>query len=134
MPSSLKVLLIDDDDDFRASLRPVLEAHAYTVLEAASGDEGLRKLVEHRPDVVVVDIMMESASEGYGVTQAIRWQEAYQDFRGIPIIMVSSIEETPDERFFMSGEVDMIRPDTYLTKPLDIPRFLEVLKQCATPS
>lgn len=134
MAAGAKVLLIDDDEDFRASVRVPLEAHGYQVLEAESGDQGLKMLIEQRPQVVVVDIMMASTSEGYGVTQAIRWQDAYQEFRGIPIIMVSSIEETPDERFAMAAEVDMIRPDTYLTKPLDIPRFLEVVKQVAARS
>jgi CheY-like chemotaxis protein len=134
MAASVKVLVIDDDEDFRASLRPVLETQGYAVLEAESGDEGLKKLVEHRPNVIIVDIMMESSTEGYGVTQAIRWQEAYQDFRGIPIIMVSSIEQSPEERFPMAGELDMIRPDTYLTKPLDFPRLLETLRRIAAPS
>jgi CheY-like chemotaxis protein len=134
MAASAKVLLIDDDPDFRAAVRAPLEAHGYTVLEAESGDQGLRMLREQQPDAVLVDIMMESASEGYGVTQAIRWQEAYRDFRDLPIIMVSSIEETPDERFAMAGEVEMIRPDIYLTKPLDIPRLLEVLKTVTAPS
>jgi len=134
MAAGAKVLLIDDDEDFRASARAPLEAHGYAVLEAASGDEGLKMLRQHRPDVVLVDIMMDSASEGYGVAQAIRWQEAYQEFHSLPIIMVSSIQETPDERFAMAGEVDMIRPDIYLTKPLDIPRLLEVLKAVTAPS
>jgi len=134
MAASATILLIDDDQDFRASVRAALEARGYQVLEAESGDLGLKMLVEHRPQVVVLDIMMTSAAEGYGVTQAIRWQEAYRDYRNVPIIMVSSIEETPDERFSMAGEVDMIRPDQYLTKPLDIPRFLEVVKAVARPT
>lgn len=134
MAAGAKVLLIDDDEDFRAALRTPMEAGGYVVLEAASGDAGLKLLREQRPDVVLVDIMMESAAEGYGVTQAIRWQEAYQEFRDLPIIMVSSIEETPDERFAMAGELDMIRPDIYLTKPLDIPRLLEVLSSLTTPA
>ena len=129
MAAGAKVLLIDDDEDFRASVRAPLEGHGYTVLEADSGERGLKMLREHRPDAVLVDIMMESASEGYGVTQAIRWQDAYQEFRHLPIILVSSIEASPDERFAMAGEVDMIRPDIYLTKPLDIPRLLDVLKK-----
>lgn len=134
MAAGAKVLLIDDDEDFRAALRAPLEARGYAVVEAASGDEGLKLLREQRPDVVLVDIMMESAAEGYGVTQAIRWQEAYQEFRHLPIIMVSSIEETPDERFAMAGELDMIRPDIYLRKPLDIPRLLEVLSSVTAPA
>jgi hypothetical protein len=45
--------------------------------------------------------------------------------------MISSIEESPDERFPMAPEVEMIRPDRYMTKPLEIPRLLEVLRKTA---
>jgi len=131
MAASSKVLVIDDDRDFRASVRSLLEDQGYVVVEAESGQEGLKKLVEHKPDIILLDIMMECSTEGYGVNQAIKYQEAYQEFRNTPIIMVSSIEETPDERFPMAGEVETIRPDSYLTKPLDIPRFLEIVKRTA---
>lgn len=131
MATSSKVLVIDDDRDFRASVRFLLESHGYAVIEADSGKDGLQKVVEHKPDVIVLDIMLESWSEGYGVNQAIKYQAAYEDYRNIPIVMISAIELSPDERFPMAGEVDMIRPDYYLTKPLDIPRFLEVMQKAA---
>jgi CheY-like chemotaxis protein len=72
--------------------------------------------------------MMETTVEGYGVTHSLRYLDEYIEFRHIPIFMVSSIEESPDERFPMSAEVEMIRPDRYLTKPLDIPELLRFLE------
>ena len=126
---SAKVLLIDDDQDFRISVRSLLEGHGYEVFEAASGHEGLRMIVEHKPDAVLVDIMMETTVEGYGVTHALKNLDEYAEYRQIPVFMVSSIEESPDERFPMSPEAELIRPDTYLTKPLDIPKFLELLER-----
>jgi CheY-like chemotaxis protein len=124
-----KVLLIDDDRDFRTCLRTVLEARGYEVIEAESGKEGLEKIVEHHPSLIVVDIMMECSTEGYSVTQAIKFKHQYEPFRQIPIIMVSSIQESPDELFPMAGEVDMIRPDMYLTKPVDVDKFVEVVER-----
>jgi len=131
MSDNLKILIIDDDQDYRASARSLLESHGYVVVEADSGREGLRKVVQQKPDIIVLDIMMECDTEGYGVNQAIKYQDAYADYRNIPIVMVSSIDLTPDERFPMAGELDMIRPDFYLTKPLDIPKFLEVMQRAA---
>lgn len=131
MASSLKVLIIDDDQDYRASTRSLLESQGYLVTEASSGKEGLKKALEQKPDIIVVDIMMECDAEGYGVTQALKHQEAYADCRNIPVLMISSIDLSPDERFAMAGEVGMIRPDFYLTKPLDIPKFLEVVQKAA---
>jgi len=126
---SATVLLIDDDSDFRAAVKSLLESQGYNVLEAPSGHEGLRMVVEHKPDAILLDIMMESSVEGYGVTHSLKYQDEYAEFRHTPIFMVSSIEESPDERFPMSAEVEMIRPDRYLTKPLDIPAFLQLLEK-----
>jgi len=126
---SAKVLLIDDDSDFRAAVRSLLESHGYNVVEATSGHEGLRMVTEQKPDAILVDIMMETSTEGYGVTHSLKYLDEYTEFRHVPVFMVSSIEESPDERFPMSAEVEMIRPDRYITKPLDIPEFLRLLEK-----
>ena len=124
-----KVLLIDDDTDFRTAVRSLLESHGYKVLEAASGHEGLQMVVEHKPDAILLDVMMETTVEGYGVTYSLKYRDEYVEFRNTPVFMISSIEESPDERFPISAEVDLIRPDWYLTKPLDIPEFLRLLEK-----
>jgi len=126
---SAKVLLIDDDSDFRAAMRTLLESHGYSVLEASSGHEGLRMVIEHKPDAILVDIMMETTVEGYGITHALKYRDEYAEFSHIPLFMISSITESPDERFPMSAEAEMIRPDRYLTKPLDTAAFLRLLEQ-----
>lgn len=131
MGVSKRVLVIDDDEDFRNSVTAVLETEGYSVATASSGRDGLRQLQEVRPDLVILDIMMENASEGYGVNQAIKFQPQFREFQGVPILMVSSIQETPDEVFSRATEVDMVRPDRYLTKPLDIPRFLATVRRLA---
>lgn len=128
MAANRKILVIDDDQDFRASVKSLLESHGYEVLEAESGQEGLQKVVEHKPGIILLDIMMENDTEGYSVTYSLKYRDEYAAYRGIPIFMVSSIEESPDERFPMSAEAELIRPDRYLTKPLDISRLLELLK------
>jgi len=124
-----KVLLIDDDCDFRTAVKSLLESHGYRVFEASSGHEGLQMVAEQNPDAILLDIMMETSVEGYGVTYSLKHQDEYAAFRHIPIFMISSISENPDERFPMSAEVDMIRPDGYLTKPLDIPGLLRLLEE-----
>lgn len=131
MADGLKILIIDDDPDYRASTGSLLESHGYVVIEAESGKVGLRKLVEQKPDIIVLDVMMECDAEGYGVTQAIKYQEQYAAFQNIPIVMISTIGSSPDELFSMAGELDMVHPDFYLTKPIDIPKFLAVVQRAA---
>lgn len=129
MQRDLKILIIDDDEDFRTAVGAVLESHGYQVFRAASGREGLRALVEHDPDAVLVDVMMESPDEGYSFTYSLRNKDEYARWRKLPLFMISSIEASPDELFPLSMYTDLIRPDRYLTKPLDIPRLLDLLRQ-----
>ena len=129
MVTSAKVLVIDDDPDFRDSVKSLLESRGCTVIMADSGKEGLRKLVEDKPDVILLDVMMETDVEGYSVTQAVKWKNEYAEYQNIPILMLSSIQETPDELFPQATEVEAIRPDFYLSKPLDIPKFLATLER-----
>jgi CheY-like chemotaxis protein len=119
-----RILIIDDDADFAASTAALLEACGYAVSSASSAREGLaRARVEH-PDLIVLDVMMEHDSSGYELTQAVKFASGSDDIRHIPILMVSSIETSPDVRFRMSEEAPLITPDAYLTKPLDLGRFL----------
>ena len=86
-------------------------------------------VVEQKPDVIFLDVMMETSVEGYGITHSLKYRDEFAEFRDIPIFMISAIEESPDERFWMSAEADMIRPDRYLTKPFDVPELLRLLER-----
>ena len=132
MDDKRRVLVIDDDGDFRAAVTALLAAEGYDVAEASSGREGLEQLRAVHPDLVVLDVMMENAFEGYGVTQAIHYQPGFAEFQEVPILMVSSIQENPEERFMKAEyEAGMVRPDYYLTKPLDVLVFLETVRKLA---
>lgn len=124
-----RILIVDDDADYRASTRALLEGEGYQVMEADSGHAGLEAARTTRPDLIVLDIMMESPVEGYSVVQALKFQNEYADVRQIPVIMVSSITDDPATLYPMAGEVGMIAPDAYVTKPLDIPQFLQCVQR-----
>ncbi|MDZ7263940.1 MAG: response regulator [candidate division KSB1 bacterium] len=130
MAEKPRILIIDDDEDFRISIRTLLQSHNYDVIEAESGKQGLQKIREERPDLIVLDIMMETIDEGYLLNQIIKFQKDYEEFKRLPILMVSSIQQDPLSRFpKAAGEVEMITPDYYLTKPVDIPKFLELVQK-----
>lgn len=131
MATGLTVLVIDDDEDYCASVQSLLEAEGHEVVVASSGEQGLQEITRSNPDLIVLDIMMESTTEGYVVNQALKFGEEFAAFHDTPIIMVSSIEASPDERYPWAGELGMIRPDWYMTKPLEIPRFLEIVSRAA---
>lgn len=123
--TAAKILIIDDDLDFRASLTEVLEREGYCALGAASAQEGLSKIASEPPDLIILDIIMENSFAGYEVNQAVKFREEYLLERNIPILMVSSIQLDPATLYSRATEVSMIIPDAYLTKPLNIPVFLD---------
>jgi len=119
-----KILIIDDDKDFIATTTVPLEAEGYSVYSATNGKDGLNKVKTEQPDLIILDIMMEHISAGYEVNQAIKYKSEFRSVSNIPILMVSSIILDPATRFTRAGEMDMVTPDDYLTKPLDVPQFL----------
>jgi CheY-like chemotaxis protein len=131
MPEQPKVLIVDDDDDYRASTRALLEGEGYEVVEARSGQEGLAAAREHRPDLIVLDIIMESLTTGYSVNQALKFVPEYRDLGPIPILMVSSVGMDPASLYGWIGDTTPITPDAYMTKPLDVSEFLAKVRQLA---
>ncbi len=128
MPGKAKILIIDDDADYRASTRSLLEGEGYEVAEAESGREGLAAARADRPSLIVLDVMMDYLSEGYSVNQALKLSEEYRGLRDVPIIMASAVEVDPARLFGWVGDTSAITPDAYVTKPLDIPKFLECIR------
>ena len=84
-----KVLIIDDDIDIREVLTTVLEGK-YDLQEAGSREEGLQKLKEFKPDLVILDVMMERHDSGFELAREIKNRE---DLKDIKILMTTSIDD-----------------------------------------
>lgn len=123
-----KVLVVDDDVDFRSSVTALLEAQGYVVSGAADGRQALARVASDRPDLIILDIMMENMWAGYEVNRAIKYENGFDALRRIPILMVSSFPIDPTRRFGMAPEMETVVPDGYLTKPLAIPEFLATVE------
>ncbi len=121
MAQTRKILLVDDDPDFRASTRKILESGGYQVVEAASGEEGFAKAKTYRPDLAVIDIIMESFSEGFNLIKRLNEDEWT---KGVPRIILTSLG--------LQQETDMISAEELGTKyivqkPVQKDDFLRVV-------
>ena len=108
-----KILIVDDDPDFTNSTRIVLEKAGYNVINAISGDEGFKRAKEERPDLIVLDVIMDSVLDGVSMSQNMYDDP---DMRDIPIVMVTSIANTDYAELFPTDEYIHIR--AFLTKPV----------------
>ncbi len=112
-----KILMIDDDTDFAASVRILLEASGHQFHWARNGQEGLEKVKELRPDLIILDVMMDSFTEGFHISLSLRDPSPgseFAAFRGIPILMLSSVHAATSLRF--APDEDYLPVDAFLDK------------------
>ena len=83
-----KILVVDDDPDFVEATRMVLEKAGHKVISASNGKTGVMRVREDEPDLVILDVIMDSVLEGLSVSQQIH---DAAELAETPIIMVTSI-------------------------------------------
>jgi CheY-like chemotaxis protein len=84
-----RILIIDDDPDFIRATGIVLKSAGYEVIEAFSGKEGLERSRSEKPDLYIIDLMMETYSEGSNVIKTLLEDE---DAKDKPRIMITSVD------------------------------------------
>lgn len=84
-----KILLIDDDRDFSAALALILKDKGYETELAHDSSEGYQKIKDSSPDLVILDVYMESENAGFDLCKKLRSNE---EFRSLPVIMLTGID------------------------------------------
>lgn len=91
-----RILMIDDDKDFVLSTKTFLEGRGYQVDTAHNGTDGWEKIQKGQADLIVLDIMMDTDTEGFNLAYKMKEMEAT---RKIPIVIVSGFPQHLDEKF-----------------------------------
>ena len=86
---AVRILTVEDDERIQAAMRLALEDEGYTVVEAASGEEGLESFARRPADVVLIDLMLPGI-DGFEVCRSIRRSS------DVPIVMVTARSDTHD--------------------------------------
>jgi CheY-like chemotaxis protein len=85
-----KILLIDDDEDLLRSFQVILEGHGYDVLTLPDGSHCFSVLKNDKPDLLILDVVMNTELEGFRLLQEIKQDPAY---RNMPVILLTGIRE-----------------------------------------
>jgi len=128
-----KILIIDDDPDMILALHLCLEDAGYEIIEAESGNEGLEKVKSENPDLIVLDAMMDTATEGFQVALTLRSpdpESEYAPYRQIPILMLTAIHTTTPLRF--GPDEDYLPVDDFIEKPLEPDLLAQKVKELLT--
>ena len=121
MPAA-KILVVDDDPDFVEVTRIVLESAGYRVITAANGDEALAQVRAEKPDLMLLDVMMRTVTDGLNACLNLREDSIS---RYLPVVMVTSIASTSH-----SGDVSTEHAacaDLWLSKPVNPQYLLETV-------
>ena len=112
-----KILVVDDEMDIRIFISTLVETNGYKSLVAKDGEEGLKMIKEHKPDLIILDVMMPKES-GLKLYREIKSGESTKH---IPIIMVSAVSQ----KTFLHSKRELDRyhgasipePEAYIEKP-----------------
>jgi CheY-like chemotaxis protein len=111
-----KILIVDDDADLSGSLKVILEHAGYDALTAASRTEGMEKVRTEQPNLIILDVMMETWQDGFEMSRDLKGDP---QFKSTPILMLTSIEEmTGIEVKSSAGDPVWLPVDGFLDKPV----------------
>lgn len=124
-----KILVVDDDPDVVMSTRLCLEAEGHEVIEAKNGTECLARIRAQRPDLIILDVMMDTTTEGFQISLMLRSEDPtseYYAFRDIPILILTSIHSTTSMRF--GPTEDYLPVEEFVDKPIDPDDLVQKVK------
>ena len=124
MSSKKSVLLVDDDADFVEQNRLLLEESGYRVRTAHSGRQCLEEVAAGRPDLIILDMMMESENEGFDLSRELRNSEYT---KGIPLVMITSVNDI--RPFRIEPDHTWLPVDALIEKPVDPSLLLDVVNR-----
>jgi CheY-like chemotaxis protein len=114
-----KILVVDDDPDFVEAVSMILKSAPYDVASVGSPKEVRGALEKEKPDLILLDIMMDSLFDGFSLCHSIKTSNEFKEFHDTPIIFVSAVKEKTGSRFQFKGEEQgLTGPDDYIDKPV----------------
>ena len=111
-----KILIIDDDPDITEAMTVILTNRGYDVRSAQDGSEGMDRLKETIPDLIILDVMMRTSQEGFELSREIKNNARYKD---IPILMLTGVKRVTGLDFKSeAGDQAWLPVEEFLDKPV----------------
>ncbi len=120
MQQSYKILVVDDDIEFVESNRDLLEAHGYDVIVAHDGRSGFDLACRERPNLMILDVVMASATEGFEIARMVRAESSLSAMR---VLLVTGVSKAMDLPFRLEPNDTWLPVNRVLEKPIQ-PRQL----------
>lgn len=116
MADKKTILLIDDDADIHEAVKMILGPAGYEIECALTGPAGLEAARRRKPDLILLDIMLDSPSEGFHLAYEMKKDDA---LKTVPIVVISSIGKTMGMDYAKELGSDYVPASMFLDKPFD---------------
>lgn len=114
--SQENILIVDDDPDICEAMKIVLENKGYYVASARDSTEAMKHLESMKPDLIILDVMMNTLSEGFTFSRSLKKDAKYKD---IPILMLTAVKDKTGIDFKpAAGDEVWLPVDEFLDKPV----------------
>jgi two-component system alkaline phosphatase synthesis response regulator PhoP len=110
-----KVLVIDDDSEFVDAMSNVLDAKGYDVDSAPNGKDGIAKARKRKPNIILLDVMMTTKSEGFDIARELKKDNQLKD---IPIVMITGVRKEMSLPFGFEPDETWLPVKSVLEKPV----------------
>jgi CheY-like chemotaxis protein len=110
------IVIIDDNQDFLFTMKTFLSRNGFKVETASDGESGMELIKRLHPDLIMLDVMMETMFSGFEVCRQVRNDP---ELKGIPILGISGMADEIGIRFDKHRDADYFSPDAFFDKPVD---------------
>mgnify|MGYP006305176347 FL=1 len=122
----IKILVIDDNQDYLFTMKTFLVRQGFTVFTAPDGKTGIDIISNQMPDIILLDVMMESLYSGFDVCKFVRNDPKLQT---TPIIGISGLKEELGISFDKDRDDEYFSPDAFFDKPVDKDALLKTIHE-----
>jgi CheY-like chemotaxis protein len=115
-----KILIVDDDVDIVTAVRMTLESVGHKVVSANSGEAGLEMVKKELPELIILDVMMETHTAGFQLALKLHNPDPASElkqYKNIPILMMTAIHSTTPLHY--EQDIDYLPVDLFVDKPVD---------------
>jgi CheY-like chemotaxis protein len=121
-----RVLIIDDDSDFREAVSTMLESKGFEVFTAPDGKKGFAAAKDKNPDIILLDVMMTNKTEGFDTARLFKDDEKTKN---IPVVMVTGIKNDMKLAYDFKPDDEWLPVKAVVEKPVDPENLLKIISE-----
>ena len=127
-----KILAIEDDPEMVEFIKTILKAHSYKVYSAPTQKEGLEKVKEVSPDLIILDIMLETKGAGFWAAHKLKSKDPdseFKEYSNVPILIITAIHTQTEFRFSPETDREYLPVDDFAEKPIKPKELIEKVEK-----